>query len=710
MKASTKTLAIVAAVLSTVAMLPPGAHAQDMSVRRPTLGQRIDDAISARAGSLGEAPSAAHALVRSRIAFEPYVGILKGAAATYLTGAGNGADQALLLDRLIAATGTGVETRFAACDLPRSQADDLETEAPPLPAGAVMDEAQALAAAIDDPALSPAILELAERRDAIRAEASQDAGVLEEALQRHGYPWQTDATEPGGSTVEHVWLQAYIDGEWTDLDTTDASGVPPCDAEATFATLPATMEHRMSISVVADVRTDGRLREDELLRLEMPLRDVAASRISLVFGEPSGLIEASTEAGFGLDPDPDAGLSPYTPVLLVDGETFAGDPIAFPSVGSFVADEVDEALGGALDLFGELPGGEEPSASASASDGVTGVWLDIDLVAPDGESMALRSEIVDRLGPAARADGTEATSELLPLEEVDGEYASLGTLWQIALLTGPNRAIPRWPGTGLDPFTIDGLSAHLDAMLRTFPALRSDFGAETIGAAVILAGVRPAVAGSSVAEVLLLDALHVPAPRPSGASSAASDALASLAAEELLVATSGGRADGSESASAILRTARRSETPFLLLSPGDAVGPGEASPEALARMSGSLDRGNRLLVPAEPPIMSGSPTLAWYEIDPETGLVRDAHENGRHSQAETAAGEVRAVSFMNRLRQYGCRLIRPAAFAALLIYGGTGAAASPVHEVLEEVVQAAEAEAERRAEREVAERAACSGT
>ena len=95
----------------------------------PTLSQIRDDtwaqmerlpeaewSIPALAESLQYDPQAAFAFVRDSIAFDPYPGVLRGAAGTLAARAGNAYDRALLLGALLDAM--LVPHRFAFADLP----------------------------------------------------------------------------------------------------------------------------------------------------------------------------------------------------------------------------------------------------------------------------------------------------------------------------------------------------------------------------------------------------------------------------------------------------------------------------------------------------------------------------------------------------------------------------------------------------------------
>ena len=74
------------------------------------------------AATLGADPEAAFALVRDRIGFDAYAGSLRGAEGTLTRRAGNAVDRALLLQALLAATGTPARLAFGDLDAATAQA------------------------------------------------------------------------------------------------------------------------------------------------------------------------------------------------------------------------------------------------------------------------------------------------------------------------------------------------------------------------------------------------------------------------------------------------------------------------------------------------------------------------------------------------------------------------------------------------------------
>ena len=114
----------------------------------PTLSQIRDDtwaqmerlpeaewSIPALAESLQYDPQAAFAFVRDSIAFDPYPGVLRGAAGTLAARAGNAYDRALLLGALLDAM--LVPHRFAFADLPDEITAAVLARATQLPTAAL---------------------------------------------------------------------------------------------------------------------------------------------------------------------------------------------------------------------------------------------------------------------------------------------------------------------------------------------------------------------------------------------------------------------------------------------------------------------------------------------------------------------------------------------------------------------------------------------
>ena len=722
MRSPASLLAIILSTSIAAALAPAASVAQEPT--GPSLSGRLEAAIT-RVGERLSDPWTLRQYVSERIAYEPYDGVLKGAAGTYLSGSADDADQALLLQALLTAADPRPETRFAWCrpdeELARALADEAAAEggAPSL----ALDEVAAARDEIDDQELLAAIDEVLAMRAQARADSADAAARLEAALEATGYA--PPPKVPAGFS-QHTWLQALIDDTWVDLDTTSADGSARCPAEATAAALPEAMHHHARFSLVEERRGPDGLSAAELLTADHPFDELTTARVSLLFGEPAGLLE---------DPDPSAASATFTPLLRIDGESHTGTPLSLPRVATGVG-ALGDAMGGLTGLFDTLPDGstteeatDDPGgglfgglgdalagaessddpASAETGSELTGLWLDVALLAPDGTMTTVRHELLDRIGVVARADGTARSAELAPLAEVDGGYALTSSLWEIGLLSGPVAASDGVAVEPLAPDRIDSYAAQLDALLRTFPAIRADLGGTPGALAVLVARLTPG-AGVEDEVSLTFDALHVPASGPLDGRAAARDAVAVLGAERFLGALAGDTDAGPDDSWALLDAAWDAGPGLAFLTPADAGAGVVGSPQAIARMRARLVQGFSLLVPPVPVTVGDGAATAWWLIDPTSGIIRDEHENGLHTEStEYTILEGRTLTTMERFRRFGCRVARPVATAAMLLFMATGASpVSPLFEPLSEVAEAATKAAESEAERKAAEDAACS--
>jgi|GEM_PF-2359246 len=665
-----RVLGLTTAAAVVVGSLAPGASAQDTqpsaaltAVSQPTLSASVDRAIADAALKLAGDPGAVRAFVVDHVAREGYEGVMKGARGTFLTGAGNSADSALLMSALLRGGAPDARVRYATCDSEATL---------PAPSGApvesVLDHADEIVAAIEDPDLQAAILALRDYRVRAKERAATSSQALELALSSGTRPW-TAAPPVALIPAAHVWLQVEQAGVWTNQDATTTSGEPPCFSNATYDTLPASMDHQVRLRLTVERRSAAGLQTATALDVLRPMAELVASRIAFAFGEPIGLIERVV--------DDSAVEAPYTPILRIDGETIAGTPLLLPRIVA----TGDNGLGG-FDAFGGFDGtiGAEGSPVPEV-DPITAAWLDIDLMSPDGVVVALRSDVFDRIGIVARTDGTAASAVVEPLPQVSGEYAALDTMWQVGLLLGEVRTPDTTVVQELDIITVDGLSGTLDALLRSFPAMRHDMGGDAAVPVVLLAGLGP-VAGPAkrgglvpgeVATQLILDAIHVPGAAPADVASAAREAQATVTAEGMLVAIAGGTVDPLGSVGQVFAAAAMAGTPLVTLQPGDTPEVGGATSQALARMTARLRQGYSLLTPAIAPSIYSTARTAWWLVDPITSAIRDEHEDGRHADtAEYGGTTVRTTSKWQRFCDLAWRLRTPIFLAAIALAGVTG--------------------------------------
>lgn len=687
-----RTTSLVAALVACV-LAGSGALAQTGVATEPpvspdtavlTLTRIVDEAISTRAARLGGDPERVRGWVAEVIAPETYDGALKGARGAFLTGAANSADASLLVAMLLQGGAPGVRYRFAWCDSMPTRAVE---PSPPF----ALDQMPAIEAALD-PAVASELMSVITELNAYRARVSDRLATssedLEQILTANGWQPAAGDTEAGGHG-RHAWLQVERDNVWMDLDSTTQTGEPPCVAAETTDDMPDSAWHTTRLRVMAERQSAGSLVETAVLDTAHRTADLATSRMTFGFGEPMGVLEASDA-----DDSPELTL---TPVLRIDDTSIVGDPV------HVVRPAADEGGGGGLGGFDPFGGGSEPEPLVEV-DPVTAMWLDIELVEPSGRARTLRSEVFDRLGPAARAAGTAGSDPPQPLDLVAGSYGAFDATWHIALLVGERRQVDDDHAaiqdlSAVDVATLDGLAATLDALLRLYPAMRRDLGGDSSTPVVLVAGVsqfegppkRGGLEPGDVLTRLVLDALLVPARPPTNVAAAARDAAASLAAEEMLVGLVGGDPAPLEDVPTVFAAAKAAGTPWMALRPGDAQRPTGASAAALARIERQLGAGHWVMTPAIAPSQGETTSTAWWFIDPVTGVVRDEHENGRHDMmAEYGGQNAQTSSRWGSFCNFAWGLRRGFVIAAAALFIGTGGAVGG--EALKAVVKIVEAQ------------------
>lgn len=657
---------------------------------QPTLNARLDAGLEALSAEAAD-PDAARALVAARTALEAYEGVQKGARGAYLTGGGNSLDQALLLEDLIRRRSPEARLRFAACEL--GDAEGLaawSAVAARAASPGAAERGAALAAAIADPELRAAVTAALGLHAEAAKEQSETAAYLAGGLAAADYA-PLDAAAAGVAALRHhVWLQADLGGAWQDLDTTTADGAAPCAAAETYEALPDSAFRTLRIRLIVERRSDGVLAEETLLDSTMNVADLATARVAFGFGEAMGLLPPG---------EADAARAAYTPVLRVDNVSVEGVPLDLPP-------PVKDAAVGLADAIDAI--GEDEPADAGAGDGVTGAVLDFTFGGP-GAPVRLTSAVFDRLGPAARRGEEAATAVLAPLEVAGGDYAAITALWQIAVTAGAARGEAALPEGELDLTTLDGLSAAFDGMLRLFPALREELGGGTgNGASILIGGLTPFRTEDGAAGFrVVLDALHVPAFAGADAAAAAADAAAIPAAEHLLAALAGEALSRADNAGSVLAVARAAQKALVKLADGQAE-VGGASADALARMAEDIAAGRAVLAPERAVMMDGRAVLAWWTIDLQTGLVRDRHENGRHSETvEYETTNTPGLTAADRFRRFACTIVRPLALAGAIIFAASGGTAGT--DIVKAAAKIATAADETRKKGQAATKIACMG-
>ncbi|MFN8518706.1 MAG: hypothetical protein U0667_04780 [Chloroflexota bacterium] len=681
MRASRYVVMAVAAVIAVTPAIGASAQAPSADGAPSTLAARVLAALDQTIDGLDYDVDAERAWVREAVAHRPYQGVVQGALGSFLTRTGNDVDQALLLAAMLERSTVGY--RFASCAAsPSAPPEVLPSD--DLPGQQVV---SALAASIDDPELRSAVLAVPtvmdEARTTTDAVGTRLLGVLETLD-----TGPTEASAPASPAASampaagtHVWVQARTGVDWRDLDTTTPTGAPPCLPDWTGGTLPARLEGHLGVALEVETIHDGQATSSTALDADVPLWSAMLSPITFAFGSPTAI--------GGTIADVLGGSAQYTPVLVAGDRVVTGSPIELTAPG-----------GGGLD---EVFGGDDGSATA-----VSAAWLRLTLATPDGAT-TVRSELFDRIGPAAREAGEAGSAPMRDLQVVDGEYADLAAVWELAVLPGEMRVpeVATDVSAALDPGV--ATAAPLDSALRLYPSLVRRLGGDPSGPMLILAGVIPdRQAGTDPGTRLVLDALHVPGTPPASRAAATREAAAIVGAERTLLTLLGLEPQPLGDAASVLETADAASIPWVELAPGDDPSIEGASPDALARIRARLASGDRILTPTRVPTVGDRQATAWWVIDPVTGLIRDEHESGRH-MAEYAKTNEPVPSWAERMRAVACRAVGPAIVAASLLFAVTGGDPN-VGSLLGKVAKAGQMAEENRKKGEQARKIACLGS
>ncbi|CAN5789055.1 hypothetical protein BH23CHL8_BH23CHL8_24070 [soil metagenome] len=268
-------------------------------------------------------PDNAFEFVRDRIAFEPYRGLLRDAEGTLAARAGNSLDRAVLLRTMLDLM--LVPTRLAFGELDEDTAGRLierafEPPAEPLPPA---------------PDESLASLDL----EAIATRAQRDYARLRAALGGHleGIG-DGDRAQAALDVRAHAWVQAFIGGEWVDLDPTLADAQPGdilTTATRTADVVPPEEFATVTLTLLADILEGEVLEERTVLSQALPAWQAARQRIFLSFQPEVGGVGGSIVEALG-------GAGSFVPHLMVDGSDHVGQPFPVRPGADIFSGEVEE--------------------------------------------------------------------------------------------------------------------------------------------------------------------------------------------------------------------------------------------------------------------------------------------------------------------------------------------------------------------------------
>ncbi len=343
------------------------------------------------AAALEYDPVAAFEYVRDQVRLDPYNGLLRGSQGVLAASAGGPLDRSLLL-----------------MDLLEQMAIDARLVFGPLPDAAATRLLEGAMPARGQQATSHFLPDRVGKRVSERA--------------RRDYSWLVEGlseTDLGGEDPrlrradvrDHVWVQARLESDWTDFDTSFAEAQPGESFAVVdrIAVGPAPEQtHRVTLSVKAEKLENGDVSEVELLTHTLEAHSAQHDRIFLVF----------VSAGAGLGATLGGKLSPESlmaPAFLIDEDVIRGRAVPGVSV------EMSETQ---QFFFG---------SSASPS---TALYLDVHIDSPGKGVISRRRVLYDRVDPRQRISGEVAADTLAPMAMFGGAPAPFQSIHQILVSTG----------------------------------------------------------------------------------------------------------------------------------------------------------------------------------------------------------------------------------------------------------------------------------
>jgi len=389
--------------------------------------------VSAAAKLLGDDIDKNFAFVRDNFAFDPYVGCLRGAQGTLMTGAGNDVDRSLLLAALL--KNSGHDVRLARGTLSDTDAARLLARAqqPPVPRPSSDLSVEEAAAITGLPAAE--LQKLSARAKSIAQEVGQnldarvqhDVDFIQQKLQGAGIHLEPGAGVSADAVRSHVWVQVQVEGTWKDLDSSfpDAKvgqrfAEPEGDAVAADS-LPDDWYQTLRLRVLS--LGPGASDPDEILNHQFRVADMVAQPVDLVFApqDRDDPLAANT-----FQPTLFAGANRYTGTNIELGPTKAAGDIA----------------GG---MLGGLGGGGEEEAGKESEKPLPKILIEVTLEGPGASP-----ERITRLV----ADTSDVQDSAQRIPEMRDQLVSL---YEFVVAVGP---VPsQWVGSQVLSF-FNQLASH----------------------------------------------------------------------------------------------------------------------------------------------------------------------------------------------------------------------------------------------------------
>jgi len=581
---------------------------------------------------LGKEPTRIFEYVRDQIAYEPYVGVLRGPRGTLLAMAGNAADRAALLGELLQRS--GFQIRYAHGTLPDALAQRLVDSV-----WAERRWAEAAASASGAPSAK-----LKPLSDQIAGSIQRDYALLQDMLKDANLPARTESAVTMQTLLnearDHYWIEWLQDGTWSAMDPSFATAVPGqtfATAIETFATLPESIYHHIEIKVRVEEYTGERPSSREVLRYAAKAADLSGEDLVLVHSPVDWRNQKNAHV---------------RPAFIVQQKRHEGEPF-------WVSEGRLPPGGGLADALGGGDGAVDVTMAAAET-------VELDLIAPSGHRQSETRELFDHVGQARRA----ADKVLDPAELAEAGASSADRLaWTTYGLFITTGAIDAVHASRLVPPASTTDSGHLDvgACLRhmniafaiasdlvtnriakangpvsrsyfdsprvqiaelaaTSETLRFGFDLRRDVARTIVSGLRPDLAFATQVWRGVIDGTL----------------------ERYLVAFFAGSEDGKPiygtrlSTSSLFESARATNTPAVLLAQNGMKADSSLPANTRTRIEESIAAGKVLIAPKLPATFGGAKRYAWWQVDPRSGETIAVTDDGLRAASETVVVTVHA--------------------------------------------------------------------
>ena len=632
--------------------------------------------VDRKADEIGPDPGVVFAYVHDHIRTEIYTGVLRGARGTLMGNAGNSWDQALLLAALLRHRGRDV--RFARARLTPEQAGKI--------VGVMYAEAVRPHAATAAPGAVPESIQRQSRALVARIQTNwrrAHGSVLRALAQSKIALGDTAASDAvlAAEAADHAWVEYREGSRWVPLDPVgaDRPGDAVAAAAETFAEVPDTLYHHVTISVKAEERRSQKLE----------------AKVALRYATTAAALNGAQVAAFHQIDHDVAGRWRAMPVLMVDDTPYGAlrftdagvEGVMVTKKGDLIA-QAHESIG-QLGLVTEQFGGEKPTEPTPAAE-LTAVWLEFAFSDPLGHTDVVRRLILDRIGFATRVERSAATAPLAPVTLIGDVPAALAGAYGCAFTSGdidpmlmserlaridvitsaaspqPNivpvsdqqagqamAALPAilWSAAAAVHVTSQELAPRLQQ--RGIPRTLFYQATPRLAVASVEVLTPPASAAPRFAFALDLprNVVRAAAPRAAGADlvranvargvldGAIEDAVAASAATEgrsKVLSTVSLLSEAASSNIDVVATADRAAIPALAL-----------PEEARARLEDGLGTRNAYVAPKRAVATESAPRAAWWDVDLPTGETIGMLDNGLRGASpfgEEATIDVRIIS------------------------------------------------------------------